>query len=84
MDKQTDTQLNIENQIEQAFSVALFEVNNLCPNVDCKSCEYASDCIATYRNRMKAMFLKGCIQATSHLHHHSIYEELLNNMTNHG
>lgn len=81
-----NTEFNPSNYtpVEHAFSAALNEVNSLCPNVDCKTCKYKSDCIDTYRNRMKAMFLKGTLYACNANYSHDDYLQLLNKMIDNG
>ena len=84
MNKMTKYQIDTILQIEQRISVAMQEVNTICPNKDCKKCELESDCPATYSNRMKAMFLKGAICGTFYPQHQTLYDELLKKLTNHG
>lgn len=84
MREKTDSQYINYNRIDHEFSAALNEVNNLCPNVDCKTCEYSSNCVATYRNRMKAMFLKGTLYACKGYYSYYDFLQLLNKMINNG
>ena len=82
MSFQIDNQYNIEKVIEHAIALSIDEVNNLCPNVACEECEFRDDCVSNYRNRMKAMFLKGAIFACLHEIPSIMYCNKLNKMTN--
>lgn len=84
MNNLTKYQIDTINQIEQTISVAMHEVNTLCPSKDCERCVLEYDCHATLCNRMKAMFLKGAICGTFYPQHQPLYEALLQKLTNHG
>ena len=84
MSQKTDYQTFVTEQIEAAITDALNEIHSFCPNVGCLKCKYKDNCVSTYHNRMKAMFLKGASFATSKKISYAQYVNQLKKMTNHG
>ena len=84
MSEITDYQTYVTEQIEAAVMDALTEIHSYCPNVGCLKCKYKDNCISTYHNRMKAMFLKGASFGVSLNIPYDQYVYQLQKMTNHG
>ena len=57
MSQKVDYQTYVNERIDTAVSEALTEIHSFCPNVGCLQCIYKDNCVSTYHNRMKAMFL---------------------------
>lgn len=84
MSQKTDYQTYVTEQIEAAITDALNEIHSFCPNVGCLKCKYKDNCVSTYHNRMKAMFLKGALFGLCVKIPYDQYVSQLQKMTNHG
>ena len=83
MSKKADYQTYVTEQIDAAVTKALTEIQSFCPNVSCGKCKYKDNCISTYRNRMKAMFLKGAAFGASRNFPYAQFIIQLQKLTNH-
>lgn len=84
MSQKTDYQTYVTEQIDAAVTKALTEIQSFCPNVGCNKCKYKDDCVSTYRNRMKAMFLKGALYACDAKFSYYDFLQLHNKMIDNG
>ena len=84
MSKKVDYQNYVNERIDKAVSDALNEIHSYCPNVGCLKCKYKDNCVSTYHNRMKAMFLKGALFGLCVKIPYDQYVSQLQNLTNHG
>lgn len=83
MSKKADYQTFVTEEIDAAVTKALTEIQSFCPNVGCNKCKYKDNCVSTYRNRMKAMFLKGAFFGVSRNFPYAQYDYQLQKLTNH-
>lgn len=83
MSKKADYQTYVTEEIDAAVTEALIEIQSFCPNVGCSKCKYKDNCLSTYHNHMKAMFLKGAFFGAFRNFSYDQYLYQLQKLTNH-